>query len=170
MDFAESYFDKLFDEQAFIGSRRKEVSASGGTFNLHLKNPADSGKIFLVDSINVQTQGAAEVTIYDSFSSAPSGGNDVMIDNMLLGSDNTSPDTGVGEVNSDVSFTATSDGEHSEHTSGSGQGLQQSGGTSSTAFLCISDGREIVIQVTNNTASAYDAAISVVYFQSSSDV
>lgn len=165
MDFDEIYAQKILEEEVFIASAKSEVSSGGGTFNLHIKNPSGSGEILFPESISVETQGEASMTIYDLFSSAPSGGNDVMIDNMFLDPDGGAADTGVADANSDVSFTAASDGEHSVHVTGGGQAVQQVGGTTQTGHMAIGNSREIVIEVVNDTASAYDASITVVYFE-----
>lgn len=88
-----------------------------------------------------------------------------MIDNMFLDPEGGAADTGVADANTDVSFTESSDGDHSFHVTGGGQAVQQVGGTSSIGPMAIGEGREIVVEVVNSTAAAYDASITAVYFQ-----
>lgn len=147
------------EERAFVASVRKSVSNSG-TLNLHLKNPSGSGKDCNLASIKIDTQFQATYTVHDDFSSAPSGGSTVAVENLLLDTNN-GKDSGNMAVNKDVSFTA--DSQHLLGVVPSGGNAGAIGGDDESTQPLIQPEREIVIEVTNEGAKAGKAAIRVVY-------
>jgi hypothetical protein len=114
-----------WDEQAFVGFTSGTVTSGGGTRTLHLKNPTGTGTNIDVVRFIASPQFTGTFAIYDVFSSDPSGGSTVEIDNLLMDSANTQPDEGQMEMNENVDFTAS--GTHLElPLPGGGTGVWQS--------------------------------------------
>ena len=153
---------KKRDENAYVVTTNGAVSG-GGASSLHLKNPEGSGVTFDVEEITVSTQFKGDFRIYDGFDSAPSGGTGVTPENLLLDSEGVK-DTGNGVASSDPTFT-----ENNRHYIGvipsGGQGGASTGGKSSANKPMIEPGREIVVEVSNDTTESADASISIVYHE-----
>lgn len=155
------------DGRAYTVSHTTTVAANGGSMNVHLKNPtgqSDPDDIDIVTFAPV-TQFEGKYTVYDSFSSAPSGGTELGIDNMVMDSDNQT-DTGIAVANGGVSFTDDGD-PHLElpipSGGGDSQGLGTFGGRGIGTEPIIEPGREIVIELTNESESEELGGIVVVY-------
>ncbi len=147
-------------------SEEKNVAA-GGTFNVHIRNPSGTGKICVLQDISITTKGAASIRVVDDFSGITDG-SDVLIQNGFL---DTSGETDEGpfEAFVDSSFTATST--HAVGVIGSGGGGPNTiGGRASYATLMMDEGREIVIESTNDDGSnAHDHTITVTMYEINSD-
>jgi hypothetical protein len=150
-------------ERGFVATFREEVAANGGTSNLNITNPSDSGVIAYVDAMSVRSQFEGVVDVYDEFSTAPSGGSSGLIDNLLLDSDGGPADTGNMTVRSNVSFTSS--GTHVIDILPSGGPGGKIGGQTTATEPIIEPGREIVIQATNQSGAADDVAFFVVYLE-----
>lgn len=151
------------NERGFTVSYTTSV-AGGGTANIHIKNPSGSGVNLDLFNIQVSTQFRGQYAIYDVFSSDPSGGNSLGIDNLLMDSENTTPDTGNAVTNSEVSFTES--GTHWESVLPSGgTGGNVVGGSAAGPEPILEPDREIVIQVTNDGTKTRPAALGIVYIE-----
>lgn len=149
------------DGVGFVASARSSVT-SGGTLNLHLKNPANSGIDINVESAFTRSQFEGSVDIHDAFSSAPSGGVGNGVDNLKLDSGNDTGDTQI-TVNKGVSYTASNT--HVKDVLPSGGAGGQIGGEATGTEPLIEPDREIVVEVTNDSGTQAKAAISVVYVE-----
>jgi len=147
------------EERGYVASERAEVVA-GGTKNLHLKNPADSITDLRVHGLSVDTQFEGNVTVYDSFSSDPTGGTAAGVDNLLL---DTGEQNGVtlADVNTGVTFTANDP--HLVSVIPGGGSAGKTGGVFRNAGPIIEPGREIVLEVENTSGSAANASLTIVY-------
>lgn len=150
---------QLEAEQGYVISVRKEVAA-GGTLNLHVRNPSDSGFAAFVPLVNPTTKGEATFTVYDNFDSITDG-TEVTIQNATLGSDNALPDSGPLEAYQDSTFTATTDSKHAGGVIGAGGGGPNAlGGGLSWPPTRIEPGRQMVLELTNDDPdTAYDQDI-----------
>ena len=146
--------------RAYITSTRKEVTSSGGTANLLIRNPVDSGVVAHVKAMSVSTQFEGVVDVYDSFTTAPSGGSNDGIDNLLMDKADT-VDDGAMTTKTGVTFTA-GDPHVVDVVSGGGPGGKVGGQLTPTEPIIEPD-REIVIEVTNQSGTTNSAAITVVY-------
>lgn len=151
------------DEDAFVASTRTEVSASGGTANINLRNPGGSGVIANVLAMTVRSQFEGTIDVVDEFSTAPSGGSSGVIDNLLLDTDGGPADVGSVEVRTGVSFTGS--GTHVEDILPSGGPGGQIGGEATETNPIVEPGREFVIEATNQSETADDVAFFIVYIE-----
>lgn len=151
------------EENAFVASFREEVTASGGTSNINITNPSDSGFIAYVDTMSVRSQFEGIVDVIDEFSTAPSGGSTGLVDNLLMDSEGGPADVGNMTVRSNVSFTGS--GTHVEDILPAGGPGGAIGGQTTETSPIIEPGREIVIEVTNQSGSANDVAFFVTYLE-----
>ena len=150
---------------AFVASIRATV-ASSDTTNLHLKNPADSGLDANVQAVFVRTRFMGIVDVYNEFSDGPSGGTANGVDNLKMDTDGTTGDTSMA-VKQDVTFTATN--AHVKDVIPSGGPGGQVGGEATQTEPLIEPGREIVVEVTNESGDQEKAAISVVFVEEPRD-
>lgn len=147
------------DERGYIASERQSVTSSS-TFNMHLANPADSGRHLSVELISISTQFEAVVDVFDTFSTAPSGGSSAVVDNLLLDTGQVDGDTNAN-VKTNVSFTG--DSAHFTNVIPGGGSGGLAGGQSVRIGPYMEEDREIVIEVTNQSGSENDAAITLIY-------
>lgn len=150
------------EERAFVASTQFTVTASGGTANMQLQNPAGSGLDANVQTMLVRTQFQGTVVVWDTFSTAPSGGTANGIDNLLLDSE-AQDDTGSMNVATDVSFTGSN--AHVRDIIPSGGPGGNVGGEAMSTTPIIEPDREVVLEVTNTSGSDAEAAITVVYVE-----
>lgn len=150
------------DERAYVASTRFTVTASGGTANMQLQNPSGSGFNANVRSFVVRTQFEGTVDVWDQFSTAPSGGSGNGIDNLLMDSEGAD-DFGNMNVATNVTFTGSNT--HIEDVIPSGGPGGKIGGESMAPTPIIEPGREIVIDVTNDSGADNDAAITILYVE-----
>lgn len=148
------------NENGQIISHREEVAA-GATVNVHLENPSDSGVDANVVSMQISTIFQATFDVYDGFSTAPSGGTSTTPDNLLMDSDDAN---GAGAMNTNVNVSYTSSKTHLEGVVPSGgQGNNQVGGAMNGTTPLIEPGREIVLELTNESSSAGFGAVGLVW-------
>lgn len=149
------------DMRGFVASYAGDVAA-GDSITLHVKNDSSS-VVADVEAFSIGSQFRGSYTIYDAFSSAPSGGTSVAVDNLRMDSAGGPPDSGNMTVNHSVTFTAS--GTHWEDVLPSGgAGQQTSGGNDTSTEPLIEPGREIVIELTNDTDSTTrPGALGVIY-------
>lgn len=149
-------------EEARIASERATVTASGGTFNLQFSNPSDSGRNVNVISIRVTTQFEGVIDVWDTFTTAPSGGTTATIDNLLL---DTEQENGMGVVDANTDVSYTGDDQHYVSVIPSGGPGGANGGELVEGAPLVEPGREFVVEVENQGGSDGEAAISVVYVE-----
>jgi len=101
-----------------------------------------------------------DFTIYDSFSSAPSGGAALSPDSLLLDENGAQTDTAMTVV-SDATFTADGDPHFSRPTTASGTGNDPAGSGGTFADPIIEPGRSNVIELANTNSSSGRASIGV---------
>lgn len=149
-------------EAAHIASERSSVTASGGVFTLHLSNPEGSGVDANVQRIKITSQFEGVIDVWDTFTSAPSGGTAATIDNLLLDSNQ---DNGMGQIDVLTGVSFTGENPHYQSVLPSGGPGGSFGGQLEEGAPLIEPGREIVVEVTNQSGSDDDAAITVVYVE-----
>lgn len=155
--------DAITREHGFIAtSGVVSLAASGGTETLTIENPSGSGVTLVVVGNTVSITGQAEVHVFDDFTSDPSGGSAVGIDNLLLDAGG-GVDQGNANARTGDSFTAGNP--QDTRVIGGGSGGQAVGGSSSVGEFYIEPGRAVVTQLTNTTSESEDATISTTYFE-----
>lgn len=132
-------------ERAFKVSEELTNTSQGDTTNLHVANPAGSGVTGVFTPIMAEAADRSYARVYDSFSTAPSGGNSADVQNVLMDASGGAPDTGGLTAKTDVSFTESST--HISRLVGSGVGGNSLGGAENLPVLALEPGREIVIEV-----------------------
>lgn len=137
------YYSK--SERAFIVSELEQNQSTGDTSNLHLKNPSESGVSAIFSLLQGAPSAPSLVTVYDQFSTAPSGGSTAEINNVLLDAAGGAPDSGEVTANTNVSFTES--GTHTVKPEGGGRGSNAIGGSADMPVLSLEPGREIVLEV-----------------------
>jgi len=147
------------EERGYVASERFDVGA-GATENLHLKNPADSSTDLRVHRFKVNTQFEGNATIYDSFSSDPTGGTEAGVDNLLLDTGEQNGET-LADVNTGVTFTANNP--HMVAVIPSGGFVGTTGGAFENGGPIIEPDREIVLEVENESGSADGASLTIIY-------
>lgn len=146
--------------EAFTVFNKASVSSSG-SINLHIKNPNGSGVSVDVRTFSVSSQFKGEFDVFDEFSSAPSGGSDAGIDNLLMDTEGGPADVGDAQANIGVSFTES--GTHFGAALPSGGAGGQVGGALAGTEPVIEPDREIVIQLTNDGSESGIGSIGVVF-------
>lgn len=149
-------------ERGYIVSERATVTANGGTFNLNLDNPSGSGVNLIVTNVVVTTQFQGVYDAFDTFSTAPSGGSSITIDNLLMDTGNID---GATQANAATDVTFTGNSPHISRVIPSGGGGGQIGGETDAEAPIIQPEREIVVEVTNRSGTDADASITVVYIE-----
>lgn len=144
---------------AFIGYTTASVPASGGTITLHLENPTDN-RMIDVHNLIITTQFEGQYWIYDVFDGDVTG-SEVTTDNLRLDEMNGAPDSGNMNMNNGVTFTAT--GTHFHESVPSGGPGGNMGGKSTGPEPLIGPGREIVIELQNDSGSDNMGTIGIVY-------
>lgn len=154
------------EEKSYVAFHHSDtVPSGGGTINLHVANPSDSGVSLDIEKFAISSQFKGQYAIFDGFSTAPSGGSGNGIDNLLLDSAGTD-DTGNATITANVDFTA--DGTHFRQTLASGgQGAGTIGGEGTGTEPIIEPDREVVIQLQNDSSSDNPGSIGVVYSEES---
>ncbi|UBF23322.1 hypothetical protein M1M40_gp44 [Halorubrum tailed virus 29] len=160
-------------EQGFVASHIYDVPGGGGTVNLFVRNPADSGFVVDVVKESFTSQFKGEFAVYDQFAAggAPSGGTDVGVDNLLMDSGGTNGSTAGGvTVKRGVSFTP----EGSPHfqsvipSGGGGNGgppAASVGGAAAGTEPLIEPGREVVYQLQNDATEDSKGSLGIVYLE-----
>lgn len=156
-------------EQAFTASFiEAEIPSGGGTIDMQIANPAESG--FDIDVINFifTSQFKGQFAVYDQFSSSPTGGTEVAVDNLLMdtGGENGSTAGGV-TINRGVTFTESGSPHFEAVLPSGGMGANTTGGEGTATEPLIEPGREIVMELTNTSSSAADGCLGVVYLERS---
>jgi len=135
--------------------------AAGATANIAITNPTSDRSVEVL-AIDYTTLFDGDFTIYDSFSSAPSGGTALSPDSLLLDENGAQTDTAMTVV-SDATFTADGDPHFSRPTFASGVGDDPIGTGGAFADPVIEPGRSIVVELANTNSSAGMAAIGIEY-------
>lgn len=150
------------EERAHVVSNREDVAASGGTSNIHFANPSGNHKEYHVHSFILVTQFRGQVTIYDTFSSAPTGGTSLTVDNLRMDTEDVNG-MGTANANSNATYTASGSPHVEAVIPSGGEGGNTIGGQIQATSPIIEPGREIVIQVTNSTSTSRPASLGVIY-------
>lgn len=150
-------------ERAFLTSTLLENASTGDTSNLHLSNPSGSG-VSAIFSLLVGSPSARSVArVYDEFSTNPSGGSSVEVDNVLLDSAGGAPDSGEVSAATDVSFSGS--GTHAVDTVGGGEGAPSVGGSANMPVLALEPDREIVLEVEKTASDGNDVALTARWYE-----
>lgn len=149
--------------RAFTVSEELTNGAQGDTSTLHIKNPAGSGVSGIFTPVLADVADRSYARIYDSFSTAPSGGASAAVQNVLLDSAGGAPDTGELTSNTGVSFTESST--HVSKLVGSGVGGNSIGGGVDLPVLALEPDREIVIEVEKLGTGNDEVTITVRWFE-----
>lgn len=161
-DSSTTYYTKARQGEAFVVSEVYNV-ASGGTQNIHIENPDGSGARFWVMDLTVTSDGPYQANVHDSFSSQPSGGTAVEIENVLLDAEGATDDDGHANANEGVSFTASQS--HAVGVGGGGSGGVSQGFTTTHPPVVIEEGREIVLEVENTGTDPNNYGLTIVYYE-----
>ena len=162
-DGSTTYYRKARDEKAYLISEIYQV-ASGATQNIHLKNPDGSGRRYWVMEGSVTSDGPYIAQFHDGFSSAPTGGNALEIQNVLLDSDNTDID---GSADANNSVTYTSNSTHAVGVGGGGSGGQSLGFPTQHPPIVMEENREVVLEIENTGTEQNYYALTIVYYETS---
>lgn len=153
------YWRQARKGKAYVVSERFTV-APGGNFNMHFKNPSSTNKTAVFQEIPLGSQFQGTLDVHDGFSSAPSGGTPLAIENQIMDSAGA-VDSGDMEANKNVTYTA--DNTHEKKAFGGGPGGKQ-GIVNGPKVFSIENGREIVVDVTNESGTESKASLSMRYF------
>jgi len=150
--------------QGFVASESADVTSSG-TLTLHLKNP--SGNAFDIDVVQFlfSSQFKGQLKIYDRFSSGPSGGTSVGIDNLVADSGAANADTGTMTANTGVTFTADGTAHYNAALPSGGSGANGIGGAATATEPIIEPGREVVLELQNDSNSTAPGSVGAVYLE-----
>jgi len=154
------------EERAFVVSYLADVSSGGGTITVQLRNPADSGfDVDVVQSV-FSSQFAGQFAIYDTFDSAPANGTELTVDNLLLDSGGTNGPTQGGVVTThSVEFTPSGTPHLRTVLPSGGVGGGSTGGSLLGSEPLIEPGREIVLELENDSNNTNPGSIGVVYIE-----
>ncbi len=147
-------------DRAFIVSHTATVPKTTGTTNLHIKNPSDNTRTLQVHGLNIATQFPGFYTVYDRFSTAPSGGTSLTPQSMLMDTDAT-PTTSVMVTNKNVTFSGND--YHSTEVFAAGGKTVKSGSMAQAEHPLIEPGRELVVELTNTSTDANDASVALTF-------
>lgn len=150
----------ISDDSAFVTYYVTDVPA-GETMNLAISNPTSDTSADIL-GISYLAVFDGDFTIYDSFSSAPSGGDPRSPDSLLL-DEAGGVTSSVIDVESDATFTSDGDPHFSRPTIASGVGDDPTGSGGSFADPLIEPGRSMVVELANTNADAGRAAIGIEY-------
>lgn len=155
----ETFFQKLLRGESYIVSEEKTV-ASGGTFNIHVENPSDSGSRVVIYNVSVRSKGAASVHVHDNFDSITPG---TQVE--VHSSEAESSGTSVSPVNAYQDSSKTETNTHGHGVLGAGGGGANSlGGELRTANSVLGEGTDFVVHATNDSADSEDMTITIVFF------
>lgn len=151
------------DENGYVIHAQKEVTSGGGTLAIHIGNETDGLSVDVV-SIEYSADFDGTYSMYDTFSSDPTGGTSNGVDNLVL-------DTNGEDDNSDMTVSVdpdfTDDGtKHVEIPvlTGGAKGLSQAQQGRGTKPI-IEPGRHLVIELENTSTSAGRAGFVVTYHE-----
>jgi len=146
--------------RAFVVSYTDTVVKTTGTTNLHIKNPGSNTRSLQIHALNISTQFPGFYTVYDAFSTAPTGGTALDPQSLLMDS-LEAPTTSVMEANKNVTFSGND--YHTTEVFATGGKTSKSGAAARGENPIIEPGREIVIEVTNTSVDDNDASIFVTF-------
>lgn len=151
------------NDRAFVASYTTTVSKDATT-TMHIKNPSDSGHTLDIHMLDISTQFSGFFTVYDAFTTAPSGGDALTPQSMLMDTD-ADATTSTMEVNKNVTFNP--DDYHSTGVFATGGKTSKGGARLDAEHPIVEPGREIVVEVTNTSTDANDASIAATFVESS---
>jgi hypothetical protein len=149
--------------EAYITTAELANASAGETAPLTLINPSGSGVTAVFAPIEVSTLGQSISRVYDTFDTAPSGGADATVENVILDSDNGSPDDGEVTARTGDSYTAAST--HAAMLLGGGEGGVSVGGRGDMPLLAIEPGRSAVVEVEKLASGPDDVVITARWFE-----
>ena len=162
LDLENAVYLARIRERAYTAHLNEQVPA-GDTINIHLKNPSSNDVSVVLHEYRPVSEFVGQYNVYDGFSSGPTGGNGNGEDNLLLDTENESPDTGPAEVNDNVTFTADST-HFSEALPGGGASGISTGGAITGTEPIIEPGREIVVELVNESSAESRGSIGIVFY------
>src|SRR6056297_833662 len=143
---------------AYIVSVEKTVAA-GGTLNLQLQNPEENDVCLNVEKIQIGTQFAGQINVYDRFDSITAG-SEIIPQNLRL---DAGGETNPGTMNASQDAPITPNSTHFTAVIPSGGAAGKTGGGVTEGEPFIAPSRQIVVEVTNDSGSSAPASIGVVY-------
>jgi len=146
--------------RAFIVSFTDTVSDEGGTTNLHLSNPTENKRSLHVHTMNITSTFAGFYTVFDAFTSGPSGGTALTPQTLLVDSGDADAQT-IMAANKNV--THSGDDYHSTEVFTAGGLFSRIGSAVDAEHPIVEPGREIVIEATNTSNQDGDASIFVTF-------
>jgi len=152
--------------RGYVATHRFSMGG-GDTETIAITNPAGSGVVADIERFVISSQFRGQFDILDTFSAAPSGGTEVVIDNLVMDTDGSEgpEDDGSMSVVHSPSFTATGSS-HFEGTipSGGGSGgSSTTGGEGTASEPLIEPGRSAVIEIENDSNNTRPATVGYVY-------
>lgn len=155
------YFSRA--ERAFIVSEEYTNSSTGETATMTLSNPSGSGVTAIFSPIQPSAAVRSYVRVYDEFSTAPSGGGDAGVQNVLLDAAGGAPDT--GEVTASRGDTFTASDTHVSETIAGGTGATAIGSARDMPVLALEPSRTIVVEVEKLASGPDPVTITARYFE-----
>jgi len=152
--------DAIEHDRGFVTFVVGDVPA-GETLSLALSNPTADRSIDILD-VDYSALFDGEFTIYDSFSSAPSGGTALSPDSLLLDENGSQTDTAMTAVR-DATFTSDGDPHFRRPTTAAGVGNDPSGTEGIFGDPVVEPGRSIVVELANQNSSTGVAGIGIQY-------
>lgn len=153
----------LKNERAFIVSEEFTNANTGDTSAIWFENPSDSGESAVFSSVSVSASSRSYARIHDGFSTAPSGGSDANLQNILLDSAGGAPDVGVVTAKTGPSYTA--DETHERELVPGGAGSAAVGGRVEAPVLVLEPDREIVVEVEKLASGGDDVSVTAQWFE-----
>lgn len=157
MVFTEDFLRrKIPDGEGYVASEKTSIG-SGNSSNLHIRNPEGSNRAMWIVLINPTIKGESTFNMYDDFDSITDG-TPVTLQNTNLDSENIQ-DSGPFEAYFDSTFTPATDSLLAGSVIGSGGsgGANSLGGAGRYPPMRVEEGRELVMQLENDSASVKDA-------------
>jgi hypothetical protein len=154
------FFKRELEERTYVATTYDGSVAAGDSITLALSNPPDSGVTLLTRSLLSSTLYPARAQVHDEFTTGPSGGTTVEIDNLVMDT-NAEADDGNATASAGVTFDSANT--HSQEVYGGGSGGQQIGDKGTGVPAIMEPGRKIVIESENLGSATDPAALTAVY-------
>jgi len=148
------------DDRAFVAYHIVDLAA-GSTANIALTNPTTDRSIDIT-GIDYTAVFDGQFSIYDTFSTVPSGGTTLSPDSLLVDTTGTQTDTAMTVV-SNATFTSDGDPHFARPTTATGQGNDPATSRGTFADPIVEPGRSVAIELDNQDSAGGIAAIGVKY-------
>jgi len=157
----ELLYERLIDGEAYIVSKMLNIPADSSA-NVHIRNSHED-KVMFFGNISIFAEGSVEFYMHDSFDSISNGDN-FTIQNALMDTSNSSPDSGPFVAHYNSTFTADESGTIP-------LGFTTSGGPADSKFVdvypsAVEPDREVVIELDNQDSSENKSLTSILLITS----